>query len=39
MERVELEGTLKGHQVQPLCSEQGYPQLHQVLRAPSWSSV
>ena len=31
---LELEGTLKGHVVQLLCSEQGHPQLHQVLRAP-----
>jgi len=28
-----LEGTLKGHLVQPACNEQGHPQLHQVLRA------
>ena len=31
----ELEGTLKGHVVQVPCNEQGHPQLHQVLRAPS----
>ena len=28
-------GTLKGHLVQSPCDEQGHPQLHQVLRAPS----
>ena len=31
----ELEGTLKGHLVQPPCSEHGHPQVDQVLRAPS----
>ena len=31
----ELEGTLKGHLAQLPCSEQGHPQLHHVLRAPS----
>ena len=35
MDLLELEGTLKGHLVQLPCSEQGNPQLHQVLRAPS----
>jgi len=32
-ESFELEGTLKGHLVQPPCSAQGHLQLHQVLRA------
>ena len=32
---TELEGALKGHLVQLSCNEQGHPQLHQVLRAPS----
>jgi len=37
IEWFELEGTLKGHLVQPPCNEQGHPQLHQVLRAhPAW---
>ena len=31
----ELEGTLKGHLVEPSCNAQGHPQLHQVLRTPS----
>ena len=31
----ELEGTLKGHPVQPLCNEKGYLQLHQVAQSPS----
>lgn len=33
----ELEGTLKGQLVPLPCSDQGYPHLHQVLRA--WSSM
>jgi len=28
-----LEGTLKGHLVQPLCNEQGYPPLDQVAQS------
>ena len=35
MESFELEGTLKGHLVPLFCNEQGHPQLHQELRAPS----
>ena len=35
IELLDLEGTLKGHLVQPPCKEQGHPQLHQVLRASS----
>ena len=33
-ESQKLDGTFKGHLVQLPCSEQGYRQLHQVLRAP-----
>ena len=33
-ESFELEGTVKGHLVQPPCTEQGHPQLHRVLRDP-----
>ena len=33
MESLELEGTLKGHLFQLLCSEQRVLQIHQVLRA------
>jgi len=33
MESFELEQTLKDHLVQPPCTEQGHPQLHQVFRA------
>ena len=32
---LELERTLKAHLVQLSCDEQGHPQLHQLLRAPS----
>ena len=35
MESFELERTFRGHLVQLPCNEQGHPQLHQVLRAPS----
>jgi len=35
MELFELEGTLKGHVVQPLCNEQGHLQQIRLLRAPS----
>ena len=35
IELFELEGTLKGHLVQLPSNEQGHPQLHQKLRAPS----
>jgi len=35
MEPLELEGALKGHLVHLPCTEQGHPQLHQVLRTPS----
>ena len=34
-ESSELEGTFRGHLVQLPCTEQGHPQLQQVLRAPS----
>jgi len=33
MERFELDGTRKGHLVQPPCSKQEHPQLRQVFRA------
>lgn len=33
MDLFELEGTLKGHQIQFPCNEQGHLQLRQVLRA------
>ena len=35
IELLDLEGTLKGHLVQPPCNEQGHSQVDQVLRAPS----
>jgi len=35
IESFGLEGTFRGHLAQPPCSEQGYLQLDQVLRAPS----
>jgi len=35
IEFFELEETFKGHLLPPPCPEQGHPQLHQVLRAPS----
>jgi len=34
IEWFELEGTTKNYLFQPPCTEQGHPQLHQVLRAP-----
>lgn len=33
MEYLGLEGTFKGHQVQPSCHDQGHLQPHQLLRA------
>jgi len=33
IEWLELDGTFKGHLVQLPCTEQGHPQLRQVLRA------
>ena len=35
IESFELDGTLKGHLIQPSCNEQGHLQLDQVLRAQS----
>ena len=34
IELIELEGTFKGHLVQPLCNDQGHIQLDQIAQSP-----